>query len=432
MCEVKRRIEQVIQTLGISTREFERLANLSVGFVRSIRQNISPLKQESIKRAFPCVNMTWILTGEGDMLHNIASVQTNMEDNLKRYMESTVKDRLKEFISYKGISVSRFQDIVGVSNSFVASINQSIAPKTQKRISSSFPELNMAWLILGEGEMLHEIVHRSTDDSIAGNNTSIRERFKQYAIYKHIRSIREMERNANLPNGFIATAKIISNARKIQISEAYPDLDMVWLTTGIGDMIKRPDYDCSCEAITGNKSIKERILAYIATKGLSKSSFERSAGMANGYINNMRSMGQSSIDKIASAFPDLNMGWLLTGEGEMLRSTPVTQTIAESTGSVNIAHTSAERIHINNQKQAQSMESSEFLQKLVDRLMGSNEALVANNTELTRTNSRLTEEIASIKVTLEQQAAKMREMESALGCSPAHSASAEQEVKNVG
>lgn len=126
------------------------------------------------------------------------------------------------------------------------------------------------------------------------------------------------------------------------------------------------------------------------------------------------------------------MGWLLTGEGEMLRSTQGTQTIAESTGSVNIAHTSAERIHINNQKQERSMESSEFMQKLIDRLMGNNEALVANNTELTKTNSRLTEELASIKVALEQQAAKMREMESALGCIQAHSASAEQGVKNVG
>lgn len=179
-------------------------------------------------------------------------------------------------------------------------------------------------------------------------------------------------------------------------------------------------------------SVKDRLLAFIDSIGLTKSSFERSAGMANGYINNMRSLGQTTIDKISSAYPDLNMGWLLTGEGEMLRSGGIHQTMTESPGSVQIAHTSAERININNKKQAQSMESSEFLQKLVDRLMGSNEALVANNTELTRTNSRLTEEIASIKVTLEQQAAKMREMESALGCSPAHSASAGQEVKNVG
>lgn len=183
----------------------------------------------------------------------------------------------------------------------------------------------------------------------------------------------------------------------------------------------------------GSSDVRDRLKAYITYIGISVSQFQKNAGVSNSFVASIdQSIAPKTQVKISTAFPDLNMGWLLTGEGEMLRSGGIHQTIAESTGSVNIAHTSAERININNQKQEKSMESSEFLQKLVDRLMGSNEALVANNTELTRTNSRLTEEIASIKVTLEQQAAKMREMESALGCSQAHSASAEQEVKNVG
>lgn len=73
---------------------------------------------------------------------------------MAKYNDSIVRDRLRQFIEYKGISVRAFQLSANLSNSFVASIDQSIAHKTQIKIQKAFPELNMTWLLLGEGEML--------------------------------------------------------------------------------------------------------------------------------------------------------------------------------------------------------------------------------------------------------------------------------------
>lgn len=62
MNEVKVRLESYIRYKGVSVREFERNAKLSVGFVRNIRQNISPTKQKAIRSAYPELNVGWLLS----------------------------------------------------------------------------------------------------------------------------------------------------------------------------------------------------------------------------------------------------------------------------------------------------------------------------------------------------------------------------------
>ena len=53
---------------------------------------------------------------------------------------------------------------------------------------------------------------------------------------------------------------------------------------------------------------------------MSVRSFEKVCGLSYGYINNMRvSMQPDKVENIAMHFPDLNTGWLLTGEGTMLK-----------------------------------------------------------------------------------------------------------------
>lgn len=48
--------------------------------------------------------------------------------------------------------------------------------------------------------------------------------------------------------------------------------------------------------------------------------FELTCGLSLGYINNIRvSIQPDKVTRIADNFPDLSTGWLLTGEGEMLK-----------------------------------------------------------------------------------------------------------------
>lgn len=66
-------------------------------------------------------------------------------------------------------------------------------------------------------------------------------------------------------------------------------------------------------------TVKERLKQYIDFKGISVRSFESTCGLSYGYVGNMRqSIQPDKIMKIAHYFPDLNTGWLLTGEGKML------------------------------------------------------------------------------------------------------------------
>ena len=68
------------------------------------------------------------------------------------------------------------------------------------------------------------------------------------------------------------------------------------------------------------KNVKERLLYFIATQGLSKNAFEVKCGLSKRYVSNISvSVSPSTIEKISLHFPFLNTGWLLTGEGEMIK-----------------------------------------------------------------------------------------------------------------
>lgn len=71
-------------------------------------------------------------------------------------METTVKQRLIQFIKYKGISQRKFEGMIGVSNGFINNISKSIGADKMHRIQSTYPELNETWLLTGEGSMLND------------------------------------------------------------------------------------------------------------------------------------------------------------------------------------------------------------------------------------------------------------------------------------
>lgn len=93
-------------------------------------------------------------------------------------MESTIKERLTAYLKYKGINKSEFGRRVGVSNSYISAIRKSIQPDKTEKIASSFPDLNIAWLLTGDGEMLKDtvanIAQGDNSTNIAGKVNNIR------------------------------------------------------------------------------------------------------------------------------------------------------------------------------------------------------------------------------------------------------------------
>lgn len=85
-----------------------------------------------------------------------------------------VRDRLEYYIAHKGLSVRKFEILIGASNGYVSNIKLNITPAKQKQIQSAFPDLNMAWLLTGEGDMLrHEPSQNVTgNNNIVGNSNT--------------------------------------------------------------------------------------------------------------------------------------------------------------------------------------------------------------------------------------------------------------------
>lgn len=108
-----------------------------------------------------------------------------------------------------------------------------------------------------------------------------------------------------------------------KVVAAFPEISKAWLMTGEGDMLVSGAERKKVNAPTslpGVSDIKMRLISYINEKGITATEFALGAGLSANFVISMRSSIQrKSLDKIAKAYPDLNMTWLMTGSGSMIR-----------------------------------------------------------------------------------------------------------------
>lgn len=68
----------------------------------------------------------------------------------------------------------------------------------------------------------------------------------------------------------------------------------------------------------------DRLIEFIEYAGLSARQFDISIGAANGYTLRMKknhaSIGSDVIETVLRTYPQLNVVWLLTGEGNMIKT----------------------------------------------------------------------------------------------------------------
>lgn len=123
------------------------------------------------------------------------------------------------------------------------------------------------------------------------------------------------------------------------------------------------------------KTLYQRFMEFIEYKGTNKYSFEKKCGLSTGYLNHIKNNpSPQKIKSISKAYPDLNIDWLLTGEGEMLNQ-PCQIGIVESQNNKGT---------INNQ--CKEITSTEDLKEIVNALCNnyqiSLDKILANNKEI--------------------------------------------------
>lgn len=120
----------------------------------------------------------------------------------------------------------------------------------------------------------------------------------------------------------------------------------------------------------------ERLDIFMKHKGLNDNKITIETGISNGLIGKGRKRGsisQENISKILHAYPEINANWLLTGEGEMVKSDSLAQSVSSAGSNVTVSRETWEMIKlqiqtINNQQQTiQSQQQAiEFLTKKGD------------------------------------------------------------------
>ncbi|MBF0648092.1 MULTISPECIES: S24 family peptidase [Dysgonomonas] len=69
-----------------------------------------------------------------------------------------------------------------------------------------------------------------------------------------------------------------------------------------------------------NLTQKDRIIQFIDKQGISKNKFYNQTGVSNGTLDKKSGITGETIAKIYTAYPEINLEWLISGEGEMIKS----------------------------------------------------------------------------------------------------------------
>ena len=69
-----------------------------------------------------------------------------------------------------------------------------------------------------------------------------------------------------------------------------------------------------------NSPVKQRLILFLFYLKIGQKRFALNCGLSAGFVNSIvKSIQPDTLHKISMQYPELNTGWLLTGEGSMLK-----------------------------------------------------------------------------------------------------------------
>ncbi len=73
------------------------------------------------------------------------------------------------------------------------------------------------------------------------------------------------------------------------------------------------------ENVQEKSPIKQRILLFLAQKGITQYEFYKSTGVTRGVLAQNNGISEENISRFLAYFPDISIEWLMTGVGSMLK-----------------------------------------------------------------------------------------------------------------
>lgn len=124
------------------------------------------------------------------------------------------------------------------------------------------------------------------------------------------------------------------------------------------------------------KNLKSRLIEFIASKDMSIRRFEIECGLPNAYVSNIRNnITSRRLEVITAKFPDLNLQWLMTGEGSMSRSESAEGSGAKADIERRLSEMNMQLIRMMTEFVRQETKITERYRDCIDRLQEQNEKL---------------------------------------------------------
>ena len=93
----------------------------------------------------------------------------------------TKRERLERFIETMGYSIREFERAIGVSNGTISHVKDNLSANLKDKISANFQQLNLVWLLTGEGEMLHPSETDKQEEAAKELRTDTRRKIPLYS-----------------------------------------------------------------------------------------------------------------------------------------------------------------------------------------------------------------------------------------------------------
>ncbi|MBQ7389253.1 MAG: hypothetical protein IJW01_07780 [Paludibacteraceae bacterium] len=116
--------------------------------------------------------------------------------------------------------------------------------------------------------------------------------------------------------------------------------------------------------------IKQRILFFVEKLGISKRDFYAKIGVSRGTLESKTGITEDVITKFYTAYPNINIEWLMTGNGDMYLETNNFATMQEKEQKIDENNVSAELSQSANDQQliAKLLEQAEEIGRLKERI----------------------------------------------------------------